>query len=84
MDKLKLYRKEAGLTQLEMGELLGISESGYCLIENGKRRLTYDMAVKIATILKMNPSDIFMPVSFAVCKEFSCNQTEIDLSPVLA
>lgn len=78
MEKLKLFRKDAGLTQSEMGELLGISESGYCLIENRKRRLTFEMAVKIATILKKNPSDIFMPNNFAKCQEIIYHSTGTD------
>ncbi len=78
MEKLKLFRKEAGLTQAEMGKLLGISESGYCLIENRKRRLTFEMAVKIATILKKNPNDIFMPENFAKRQEYIYHPTGTD------
>ena len=38
---------------------LGISKPFYWQIENGKRNLSYKMAVKIASIFKMKPDDIF-------------------------
>jgi len=79
MEKLKLFRKESGLTQAKMGELLGISESGYCLIENGKRRLTLEMALNIATILKKNPNDIFMSRKFAKRQDNIISPTGTDL-----
>ncbi len=65
VNKLKAFRKEAGLTQAQMGKKLGISESGYCLIENGKRKLTVKMAVDIASILKIEPNNIFLSANFA-------------------
>ena len=42
-----------------MAEKLEISKPFYCQIENGKRRLTYDMAVRIAQIFKKKPDAIF-------------------------
>lgn len=68
MDKLKLMRKEAGLTQLKMAEELGISESQYCLLENGKRRMSLDTALKISAILKKTPNEFFLPENFAKCQ----------------
>ena len=37
-----------------MAERLGISKPFYCQIENGSRRLSYDMAVRIAEIFGKN------------------------------
>ena len=42
-----------------MADTLKISKSFYWQIENDKRRLTYDMAVKIANIFKTTPDEIF-------------------------
>ena len=39
MDKLKVLRKEAGLTVYDMAEKLGITASFYSQIENKRRRL---------------------------------------------
>lgn len=57
--KLKELRKKKKLTAREMAEKLGISKPFYCQIENGKRRLTYEMAVKISAIFKKKPDAIF-------------------------
>ena len=40
-------------------EKLGISIPFYSQIENRQRRLTYDMAVRIASIFKQKPDKIF-------------------------
>ncbi len=59
MEKLKLKRKEVGYTIYDMAKMLSISPSFYSQIENGKRRLFYDMAIKIASIFNMSPDDLF-------------------------
>lgn len=68
MYKLKEAREAAGLTQLEISKKLGISDSFYSQIENGKRRLSLKMALDIAAILKKTPNDLFLPSSVAECQ----------------
>ena len=58
--KLKELRKEFGLTIYDMAYKLNISTSHYSLLENKKRMLTYDMAIKIAKIFNKKPDDIFL------------------------
>lgn len=65
MDKLKEIREKAGLTQLDMAQKLGISESYYCQLENGKRKMSLDNALKISAILRKTPNEIFLPSNFA-------------------
>ncbi len=55
MKKVKLLRKEKGITIYDMAKALAITPSFYSQIENCKRRLFYDMAVKIGMILKEKP-----------------------------
>lgn len=57
--KLKKLRLKNKYTSKYMSDILGISKPFYSQIENGRRRLSYDMAVKIANIFKMKPDDIF-------------------------
>ncbi len=57
--KLKELRTKKKLTSKAMAEKLGISIPFYSQIENRQRRLTYDMAVRIATIFKQKPDRIF-------------------------
>lgn len=53
--KLRELRKEKGFTQEDMALALGYRDkSSYCLIENGKSRVTVDTANKIAAILNLN------------------------------
>ncbi len=57
--KLKQLRLKKKYTSLQMSEVLGISKAFYSQIENGNRRLSYDMAVKIANIFKTKPDKLF-------------------------
>ncbi len=57
--KLKELRIKNNYTSRYIAEILGISKPFYSQIENGRRRLTYDMAVKIAKIFKMKPDELF-------------------------
>ena len=59
MDKLKVLSKDAGLTVYDMAEKVGITASFYSQIENKRRRLFYDMAIKIAKVFDKKPDDIF-------------------------
>jgi putative transcriptional regulator len=57
--KLKDLRIKNNYTSKYIADLLGISKPFYSQIENGRRRLSYDMAVKIAKIFKMMPDELF-------------------------
>jgi len=59
MNKLKTIRKEHNYTIYDMAKLLKITPSFYSQIENKKRRLFYDTAVKISTIFNMKPDELF-------------------------
>lgn len=58
-NKLKQLRTKNKYTTQLMAEKLGISKPFYSQIENHKRRLSYEMAIKIANIFKLKPDDIF-------------------------
>ena len=57
--KLKELRKRGKITSDFISKQLNISKAFYSQIENGKRRLTYDMAIKIANIFNMKPDEVF-------------------------
>lgn len=52
-----------------MAELLGISKTYYWQIENKKRRLSYDMAIKIARLFEQRPDTIFYEDSLKETQE---------------
>lgn len=47
-DMLKLLRKEKGLSQLELGSILGVGKSLISMYENGQRKPSYEMLEAIA------------------------------------
>lgn len=57
--KLKELRYKNKYTTRQMGDVLEISKPFYSQLENGSRRLSYDMAVKIAQVFKTKPDKIF-------------------------
>lgn len=59
MEKLKKLRKENNYSIYDMAKKLNITPSFYSQIENKKRRLFYDTALKISAIFNMKPDDIF-------------------------
>ena len=60
MEKLKRAREESGLTMEKVADEIGITKSYYSMIENGKRGLSYPMAVKIAQVFGKEPDDSFL------------------------
>jgi len=58
-NKLKKLRKMNRYTTKEMSEKLGISKPFYSQLENKKRRLSYEMAIKISSIFGLKPDDVF-------------------------
>ena len=59
MNKLKNIRKNNKLTCQDIADRLNISKCFYWQIENDKRKLSYEMAIKIAKIFNKKPDDIF-------------------------
>ena len=59
MNKLKEMREKNNFTHQYMATLLGISKPYYWQIENNKRGLSYQMALKIARLFSLKPDDLF-------------------------
>lgn len=59
--KLIEIRKKFGYNQYEMAQKLNITQSYYCQIELGQKKLYYDFAIKISQIFNKRPDDIFYP-----------------------
>ncbi len=59
MNTLKERRMASGYSCRQMAMKLNISKTFYWQIENDKRRMSYDMAVKIADVFKLKPDDLF-------------------------
>ena len=59
MNTLKERRMASGYSCRQMAMKLNISKTFYWKIENDKRRMSYDIAVKIADVFKLKPDDLF-------------------------
>ena len=59
MDKLKKIRQKKNISIYEMAEYLEITPAYYSQLENKRRRLFYDSAVKISAIFCLKPDDLF-------------------------
>lgn len=60
MDKLKELRIKDRFSYKAIADMLHISKTYYWQLEHGQRRLSYDMAVKIAAIFHMRPDELFL------------------------
>lgn len=54
--------------QKQLSDAIGVSESYYCQLENGTRRMSLPVAQKIALALGVSLDDLFMPCDLANCK----------------
>ena len=59
MQELKNVRQKKNFSCSEMARRLNISKPFYWQLENCKRRISYEMAFKIATILETTPDKLF-------------------------
>ncbi|MFD2116391.1 helix-turn-helix transcriptional regulator [Paenibacillus yanchengensis] len=60
LDNLQKFRQSKGISYQKMAQELGITFQSYWMIENGKRGMSYEMAIKIANILETTPDNIFL------------------------
>ncbi|MBQ8616264.1 MAG: helix-turn-helix transcriptional regulator [Clostridia bacterium] len=60
---IKDYRKEKKFTMKQVAVLSGITEGAYCMIENGNRRPSVDVAQRIALVLNI-PEDKILSVFY--------------------
>ncbi len=59
LKNLKALRLAEGLTGGDIAKRVGICKSFYHQIENGQKRLSYEMAIKLALIFKKKPDEVF-------------------------
>lgn len=57
--KLRELRKHNKYSCQDMAKRLNITATYYCQIENCKRNLSYNLAIKIAKIFNKKPDEIF-------------------------
>lgn len=58
-EKIRKARKEAGLTQKQLGEKLGITQSAIAMFENNKTNIKHSTLQKIAAAFDMSAVDLW-------------------------
>lgn len=56
--KLKEIRLKRGLTQEEVGKILGVNDSTISKYEMGKRKLSHDQIIKLSIALEVTPNEL--------------------------
>ena len=56
---LTKLRKQNHLSMADIANQLDISTAYYCQLETKKKRLSYEMAIRIANVFHLTPDDIF-------------------------
>ena len=57
-NRLKILRKQAGLTQVELAKKAGLSQAHIANIENGKRDIDFGAAIKLARALNIKACEL--------------------------
>jgi len=57
--KIRQLRKERGLTQAALAELIGVQQSDLCRMENGEYKVSLDTLFKILGTFRINIADFF-------------------------
>lgn len=58
MNKIKELREKKGLTQKELGLILGMSQQGLSHLESGRRKLDDEQIIKICIALDTTPDEL--------------------------
>jgi transcriptional regulator with XRE-family HTH domain len=81
LSNIRKIRDELQLSQENVADELGIAQNSYGLIENGKRKLSYDNLSQIATCFKMDVIDVITYPKKYVDKElFDGNNERISVT----
>jgi transcriptional regulator with XRE-family HTH domain len=76
-DLIKKIRDEAGLTQAEFAEALGVSAVLIAMVETGQKEVSKKLLIKIAERLNVRPSSI-TPFLFIDKEKLSKNPSAIE------
>jgi len=74
--KLKEIRYRKNITAGEVAQAVGISKAYYCQIENHRRRLSYEIAIKIANYFGVKPDYLFYDETLKLIEEKGSNNIE--------
>lgn len=59
-EKIRQLREQAGLTQKQLAEAVGVDQSAVARWESGENHPTAERIMQIADVLGCNPGDLFV------------------------
>lgn len=74
---VKKYRKQAGLTQEQLSERLGVSQKHLSIVETGTQFASASLIARISEELQVSPGDLFGGSSDKVLREIRHARDEI-------
>ena len=80
---VKYYREQRGISQIELSILCNCGNGTIGGIESGKAKPSFDMMIKIADALKVNPADLFIRDTSKSKLELR-NSLKLDFDTILA
>ena len=79
--QVRRFRKEAGLSQEKLAELVNVSLTTISRMENGHQMVAVEKLIQIAEALEMNAGDLFLDFSFEGNREKE--EVDVQLQKVL-
>ena len=61
MNRLRLAREQRGISQRDLGKAMGVSAATISRYETGERKLTVEVAKRIASVLDQDRVNLFDP-----------------------
>lgn len=58
LTKIKLLRKAKGISQKTLAEMIGVEQSAYSKIENGRTHINLNTFLRICEVLNVKPDEI--------------------------
>lgn len=69
--RIRMLREERGLTQDELADLVGITRAYTSFLERGERTASLEVLIRIAKILEVSLSEIFLDIDRETPKELA-------------
>lgn len=59
MNRIRIYRLDAGLSQLQLAQAIGVSRQTINMIENNKYNPSLDLCINLAKVLQTDLNSLF-------------------------
>ena len=78
IQKMRFYRKQAGLTQAQLAELCDVSNGTIGNIECGTTKPSFDLIIDIAKAMHIQPADLFKAETVPYYREQGLSESQFE------